>query len=164
MKNIKSFKLFESGLPYSYSQDIQIAINNLLLEMRFQPHINQINQWTGNMRKFSVSVVANESKWGIQYEVYFRLDQPVGISLVNSEIKSCPRDIMETIMDRSKSNGQVKLTKFDYFGHSVTGEKNGHTGEVQDVTARLEDVIELDEVGPKPDSNCPIMLQFTVVN
>ena len=71
---------------------------------------------------------------------------------------------METIMDRSKSNGQVKLTKFDYFGHSVTGEKNGHTGEVQDVTARLEDVIELDEVGPKPDSNCPIMLQFTVVN
>ena len=58
----------------------------------------------------------------------------------------------------------ISLLLTDYFGHSVTGEKNGHTGEVQDVTARLEDVIELDEVGPKPDSNCPIMLQFTVVN
>ena len=169
MKLIKSFRVFESGLPYSYSADMQIAINNLLLEERFQPHINQINPWTGNMRKFNVSVVANQSKWGIQYEVHFRLDQlrldqPVHISLVNDQIKGCWRDIMEIVMDKSKSQGQVKLTKFNYFGDSAQGRKDGHTGEVQDVTARLEDVIELDEVGPKPDSNCPIMLQFTVVN
>jgi hypothetical protein len=164
MKNIKSFKVFESGLPYSYSQDMQIAINSLLSEERFQPHINQLNRWTGNMRKFNVSVVANESKWGIQYEVGFRLDEPVDISLVNSEIKSCWRDIMEVIMDRSKSNGQVKLTKFDYFGHSVAGRKDGHTKEIEDVTYKLEDAIELAEVDPKPGPYCPIMLQFTVTN
>jgi hypothetical protein len=164
MKNIKSFKLFESGLPYSYSQDMQIAINSLLSEMRFQPHINQLNRWTGNMRKFNVGVVANESKWGIQYEVGFRLDEPVDISLVNSEIKSCWRDIMEVIMDRSKSQGEVKLTKFDYFGHSSVGRKNGHTKEIEDITDRLEDAIELAEVDPKPGPYCPIMFQFTVVN
>ena len=126
--------------------------------------INQIYYFHSNMRKFSVSVVANESKWVIQYEVYFRLDQPVGISLVNSEIKSCPRDIMETIMDRSKSNGQVKLTKFDYFGHTAAGRKNGHTGEVEDVSDMLGDVIELAETETKPTNYHPIMLQFTVTN
>ena len=164
MKNIKSFKVFESGLPYSYSGDMQIAINNLLSEERFQPHINQVNRWTGNMRKFNVSVVANESKWGIQYEVGFRLDEPVDISLVNSEIKSCWRDIMEIVMDRSKSQGEVKLTKFDYFGHSAAGRKDGHTGEVEDVTDKLEDAIELAEVDSKPGPYCPIMLQFMIKN
>ena len=164
MKTIKSFKVFESGLPYSYAQDIQITINNLLSEMRFQPHINQLNRWTGNMRKFNIGVIANESKWGIQYEVGFRLDEPVDISLVNSEIKSCWRDIMETIMDRSKSQGEVKLTKFDYFGHSAAGRKNGHTGEVEDVSDMLGDVIELAETETKPTNYHPIMLQFTVTN
>lgn len=164
MKNIKSFKLFESGLPYSYAQDIQIAINNLLSEEIYQPHINQENRWVGGMRKFNVGVIANESKWGIQYEVGFRLDEPVDISLVNDEIKNCWRDIMEIIMDKSKSQGQIKLTKFDYFGHSAVGRKNGHTKEIEDVTDRLQDVIELAEVDSKPDPYHPIVLQFTVTN
>ena len=164
MKLIKSFRVFESGLPYSYSADMKIAINNLLIEERFQPHINQINPWTGNMRKFNVSVVANQSKWGIQYEVYFRLDQPVHISLVNDQIKGCWRDIMEIVMDKSKSQGQVKLTKFNYFGDSAQGRKDGHTGEVQDVTDKLEDAIELAQPDSKPDPYFLIMLQFTLKN
>lgn len=164
MKNIKSFKLFESGLPYSYVQDIQISINNLLSEEKFQPHINQENRWIGGMRKFSVGVIANESKFGVQYDVAFRLDDPIDIKLVNDEIKHCWRDIMEIIMDKSKSQGQIKLTKFNYFGHSAVGRKNGHTGEIEDVTDKLEDAIGLAEVDSKPEPYCPIMLQFTVTN
>jgi hypothetical protein len=164
MKVIKSFKLFESGLPYSYAQDIQIAINELLAQERFYPHINQENKWIGGMRKFNVGVVANESKWGVQYEVVFRLDEPVDINLVNNEIKSSWIDIMEIVMDMTKSQGKVKLTKFDYFGHTALGRKNGHTGEVEDVTDKLEDAIELSETESKPTNYHPIMLQFTVTN
>ena len=164
MKVIKSFKLFESGLPYSYAQDIQIAINELLAQERFYPHINQENKWIGGMRKFNVGVVANESKWGVQYEVVFRLDEPVDINLVNNEIKSSWIDIMEIVMDMTKSQGKVKLTKFDYFGHTALGRKNGHTGEVEQVTDKLEDAIELAETESKPTNYHPIMLQFTVTN
>ena len=164
MRNIKSFKVFESGLPYSHVQDMQLAIRNFLSEERFQPHINQVNRWTGGMRKFYVGVVGNESKFGVQYDVVFRLDEPVDIKLVNSEIKHCWRDIMEIIMDRSKSNGQVKLTKFDYFGHSAAGRKNGHTMEIEDVSDELDHAIELAEVDSAPVPDCPIMFQFTVVN
>lgn len=164
MKIIKSFKVFESGLPYSYAQDIQIATNELLAQERFYPNINQENKWIGGMRKFNVLVVANESKWGIQYEVVFRLDEPVDINLVNSEIKSCWRDIQEIIMDKAKVSGQIKLTKFEYFGYSGVGRKDGHTKQIEDVTDELIDAIELAEVEPKPYRYHPIMLQFTVTN
>jgi hypothetical protein len=164
MKNIKSFRIFESGLPYSYAQDMKIAINNLLSEERFQPHINQVNQWTGKMRRFNADVIANESKWGVQYDIAFRLDDEVDINLVNNEIKLCWRDIMEVVMDKAKATGQIKLTKFSYFGHSVVGAKNGHTKEIEDITDKLEDVIELAETDPKPSPYNPILLQFTITN
>jgi hypothetical protein len=164
MKIIKSFKVFESGLPYSYAQDIQIAVNELLAQERFYPHINQENKWIGGMRKFNVSVIANESKWGVQYEVVFKLDERVDINLVNDEIKLCWRDIMEIIMDKAKVSGQIKLTKFEYFGYSVAGRKNGHTKEIEDVTDELIDTIELADAEPKPFSYHPIMLQFTITN
>ena len=64
------------------------------------------------MRKFNVGVVANESKWGVQYEVVFRLDEPVDINLVNNEIKLCWRDIMEIVMDMTKS---IALSSFKVF-------------------------------------------------
>lgn len=160
MKNIKSFRLFESGLPYSYVQDIKIAIDNLLSEDRFQPHINEENRWIGGMRKFSIGVDANESKFGVQFEVGFRTDDPVDPLLVNEEIKYSWRDIMDIIMDKSKSPGQIKLTKFGYFDQSGEGRKNGHTKEIEDVTDLLVDAIEL---GPNPVRSVrPIYFQFTI--
>ena len=164
MKKIKSFKLFESGLPYEFAKDIQLGINDLLSEERFQPHINQQNRWTGEMRKFNVSVGSNESKFGVQYDVYFRLDESVDINLVNDEIKNCWRDIMDIVMDKSKSTGQIKLTKFEYFGYSGVGRKDGHTKEIEDITDQLVDSIDLAEMEPKPYGNNPILLQFTVTN
>jgi len=162
MKRIKSFKLFESGLSHSYGQDIQISINDLLSEERFQPHIDQISHWNDEMRKFKVGVTANESKWGIQYDVIFGLDEPVDITLVNDEIKHSWREIMDIIMDKSKSTGQIKLTKFKYFGHSGAGKKDGHTKQIEDVTDELVDAIDENPTGYT--GIIPIMLQFTITN
>jgi hypothetical protein len=160
MKKIKSFRLFESGLPYSYVQEIKISIDNLLSEERFLPHINQENQWTGDWRKFSIGVDANESKFGVQYEISFRTDDPVDPLLVNEEVKYCWRDIMDIIMDKARTKGHIKLTKFGYFDQSAEGRKNGHTGEIEDVTDLLIDAIESDVT---PTSNIrPIYFQFTV--
>lgn len=162
MKKIKSFKVFESGLNYNYVQDIQISINQLFSEERFLPHINQENQWTGQMRKFNIGVIANESKWGIQYEVSFRTSDVVDIELVNEEIKHSWRDIMDIIMDKAKVSGQLKITKFNYFGHSGEGKKNGHTMQIEDVTDELLYAIEQDTQLEKRYS--PIILFFTVTN
>ena len=162
MKKIKPFRLFESGLPYAYARDIQIAIGDFLKEERFQPHINQINPWVGGMRKFYIGVIANESKWGIQYEIVFKLDEPVDINLVNDEIKYCWRDIMDIVMDKAKVNGQIKLTKFYYFGHKAEGRKNGHTKQIEDVTNDLVDAI--DQNTQLEKGIIPISFTFTVTN
>jgi hypothetical protein len=172
MKYIKLFrehkensdKIFESSLPNEWVKDVQLGINDLLSEERFQPHINQENRWIGGMRKFNVAVAANESKFGIHYDVYFRLDEPVDIHLVNDEIKNCWRDIMDAIMDRSRATGQIQLTKFEYFGYSAVGKKDGHTKQIEDVTDKLIDSIDLAEIEPKPYHIYPILLQFTVSN
>lgn len=168
MKRIKSFKLFESGLPYSYKEEIKIAIDNLLSEERFQPHIDEDSYWDydeygkAKKRKFSIGVDANESKFGVQFEVSFRTDYPVDPLLVNDEIKYSWRDIMDVIMDKSKSSGQIKLTKFRYFDKSGEGRKNGHTKEIEDVTDELVDAIEssVNEV----NSIRKIYFQFTITN
>lgn len=162
MNKIKSFKVFESGLRYTYTQDIQISINELFSEERFLPHINQENQWTGGMRKFNIGVIANESKWGIQYEVSFRTSDVVDLELVNEEIKHSWRDIMDIIMDKAKVNGQLKITKFNYFGHKGEGRKNGHTMQIEDVTNELVDAIDQDTELEKSFS--PISITFTVTN
>jgi len=160
MKNVKSFKLFESGLPNTFAKDIQNAITNLFLEERFQPHIDEINRWTGGLRKFYIGVASNSSKFGIQYEVSFKTSDPVDIKLVNPEIKNSWREIMEIILDRSKSTGQVKVTRFYWFGHTGEGKKNGHTLEIEDVTDELVDAIEVDTQISNTDS--PISITFTV--
>jgi hypothetical protein len=67
-------------------------------------------------------------------------------------------------MDRSRSTGQIKLTKFEYFGYSAVGKKDGHTKQIEDVTDKLIDSINLAEVEPKPYYIHPILLQFTVSN
>ena len=91
MKIIKSFKVFESGLPYSYIEEIKIAIDNLLSEERFQPHIDEDSSWDydedgkAKKRKFGIGVDANESKFGVQIDVSFRTDDPVDPNLVNDE-------------------------------------------------------------------------------
>lgn len=166
MRKIKSFKIFESGLPYSHVREIQLAINNLLSEDRFQPHINQVNRWIGGMRKFNVGVSANESKWGVQYDVTFQLDEPVDINLINEEIKYSWRDIMDIIMDKAKEFNQIKVTKFNYFGYTGEGRKNGHTKEIEDITDELIDTIEsgikADVYGSETSSHIhPIYIQFT---
>lgn len=168
MKRIKSFKVFESGLPYSYIEEIKIAIDNLLSEERFQPHIDEDSSWDydedgkAKRRKFGIGVDANESKFGVQIDVSFRTDDPVDPNLVNEEIKYSWRDIMDVIMDKSKSIGQIKLTKFGYFDKSGEGRKNGHTKEIEDVTDELVDSIESSVSAVR--SIRPIYFQFTITN
>lgn len=168
MKRIKSFKVFESGLPYSYIEEIKIAIDNLLSEERFQPHIDEDSSWDydedgkAKRRKFGIGVDANESKFGVQIDVSFRTDDPVDPNLVNDEIKYSWRDIMDVIMDKSKSIGQIKLTKFRYFDKSGEGRKNGHTKEIEDVTDELVDAIESSVNAV--NSIRKIYFQFTIMN
>lgn len=161
MKRIKSFSLFESGFSYKYVQEIQIALKELLNGERFLPHIDEENRWIGGKRKFNIGVTANQSKFGIQYDVVFRTDDPVDPKLVNYEIRFVWRDIMDIIMDLSKVGGQVKLTKFNWFGKEGSAKKNGHTGEISDITDELVQAIELtDEL---PINYSPIYFQFTIV-
>ena len=98
----------------------------------------------------------------IQYEVSFRTSDVVDLELVNEEIKHSWRDIMDIIMDKAKVNGQLKITKFNYFGHKGEGRKNGHTMQIEDVTNELVDAIDQDTELEKSFS--PISITFTVTN
>ena len=69
---------------------------------------------------------------------------------------------MDVIMDKSKSIGQIKLTKFGYFDKSGEGIKNGHTKEIEDVTGELVDSIESSVNAV--NSIRPIYFQFTITN
>lgn len=161
MKIITSFRVFESGLPGGVTRATQGAIEGLLSESRFLPHIDEENEWIGGKRRFNIGVAANALKVGTQWKVFFRLDREVDLRLVNPEIQSCWRDIMEIIMDQSGGSTRIKLTAFNWFGHSLTGLR-GPTGEPEDLTEELIEAIELGEAGPNPLPYQPIMFQFSV--
>lgn len=161
MKVIKSFRVFESGLPGQAIKATQEAIEGLLSQQRFLPHINEENEWIGGKRRFNIGVAANALKVGTQWRVFFRLDREVDLRLVNPEIQGCWRDIMEIIMDQSGASTGIKLTAFRWFGHSHAGVKSP-AGEPGDLTGELIEAIELGVQGPKPLLYQPIMFQFSV--
>jgi hypothetical protein len=97
------------------------------------------------LRKFYPYVVADQSKYGKLMTVSLNLDFPVRIELVNDEIKhiSFVYNLIDII---SESEGVdpscVILNSFRFFDKSYKGQKNGHTGEVEDIIPKLEDAMD----------------------
>lgn len=169
MKHLKPFFLFESGIPTAKLKPLNDAIKNLFNDAKFQPHIDDINQYTGGNRKFFVFVDASESKFGTVYDVYFRQDDSkpsVEESKINSEIKWSYVDILHLILDHTEtSSGAAVMSKFEYFGHKLEGQKNGHLLTVEDVTPEAKEYLEsIDEEDSGLISNeyVPIYFQFIV--
>ena len=162
MKRIQTFKLFESGLRSADFRDISERISKLLTSDKFMPHTEQTSQWSGEERKFSIRTDCNQSKWGIIYDVSFRLDLPINLNVVNEPIKYSFLDVIDFLLDYYPESN-ITLSRFSYFNESVVGQKDGHTKQIEDVQDKAIEIIErLGESDILYQGNSPISFQIVV--
>lgn len=151
---IKKYQSFvnESGVSNRDLRDVNNKVKEYLSSI--YPNINEPkiiaeepeeHEVSTELRKFYPSVEADVSKYGKLMTVSLNLDYPVRIELVNDEIKhiSFVYNLIDII---SESEGVdpscVILNSFRFFDKSYKGQKNGHTGEVEDIIPKLEEVMD----------------------
>lgn len=162
MKKIKSFKTFESGVAYSEYRDVAKKIKELLNSERFIPHTNQTNRWTNEERKFAIYTDCTKSKWGLVFDIVYKLDEPINLNVVNDGVKFSFLDVIELLLDYYPDS-KITLSKFSYFDEKVEGQKNGHTKEIEDVQEKAIEIIErLGETDRICFEYCPISYQIVV--
>lgn len=97
--------------------------------------------------EFYTNVSGEASKFGKMISVCLNgylnpFELPVKITTLNEEIKhiSFVYNLIDIISEsEGVDSSNVILTSYDFFGRKHKGQKNGHTGEVEDVISRLED-------------------------
>ncbi len=153
MKHIKlfeKFKLNESGFKGNStveglnSKEIENSINNHL--SRFSPNIEEPKDspywdYNDNPRKLVPSVSLNNSKYGIVCDVAFVSDYPVNLKNINKDLFFIHNDIFDIVSGFSNSKNIV-MSKFDFFGHKISGDRDGRTLQVQDITDEANDLVE----------------------
>jgi len=143
MKYLKSFN--ESGIPDNLISELSSKIKEFIPIL--YPNIKDAD---GNIRNFLPVISANQSKYGKQIEVTFRLDYGVDYSDVNADFKQLNfvYEIMDIIKEVEGSN-KVTLIGFYYFGNKVMGAKDGKLKTIEDVSDKFDKV--LDELDVNPD-------------
>jgi hypothetical protein len=165
MRIIKSFKMFESGLPYRDYEPIKLRIEEIL-EGYYYPNATYEKDGKKLKKQYLVFVTPNETKFGTMIEVALRFGDywehedewgeevtTGGTNLKYSELN--PEFKQATIIDEFKDaisellNGNIDFVGFEFFGKSAKGQKNGHTKTIEDVTDKFNQA--LDELDQEPD-------------
>ena len=175
MRIIKSFKIFESGLPYREFEPIRIRIKEIL-DTHYYPNATSEKDGNKSNKQYLVFVDASESKFGKLIEVvlrfadYFESENEWGEEVATggtflrySELN--PEFKQATITDEMKDgiselvSGNIDFVGFDFFGKSAKGQKNGHTKTIEDVTDKFNQA--LDELDQEPDEVKDGTIKFT---
>lgn len=175
MRIIKSFKMFESGLPYRQYEPIKIRIEEML-ENYYYPNVTVENDGKKSVKQYLVFIEPNQSKFGTLIDVMLKLPDywenetewgekvitggnMIRYSELNPEFKQA------TITDELKDaisellSGNIDFVGFDFFGKSARGQKNGHTKTIEDVTDKFNQA--LDELEQEPDEIKDGTITFT---
>ena len=123
----------ESGIPHRQILELQSKIREYVSTI--EPN------------QFYTNVSGEASKFGKMISVCLNgylnpFELPVKITTLNEEIKhiSFVYNLIDIISEsEGVDSSNVILTSYDFFGRKHKGQKNGHTGEVEDVISRLED-------------------------
>jgi hypothetical protein len=175
MRIIKSFKMFESGLPYKDYEPIKLRIKEIL-DGHYYPNATYEKDGKKLKKQYLVFITPNESKFGTMIEVVLRFgdyweheddwgEEVVtgGTNLKYSELN--PEFKQATITDEFKDaiseflNGNIDFVGFEFFEKSAKGQKNGHTKTIEDVTDKFNQA--LDELEQEPDELKDGTIKFT---
>lgn len=175
MRIIKSFKMFESGLPYRQYEPIKIMIKEIL-DDHYYPNASSEKNGNKLNKQYLVFITPNESKFGTIIDVVLRfgdhwvregewgeLIETGGLetrySELNPDLKQAT--ILEEIKDAISEilTGNIDFVGFDFFGKSAKGQKNGHTKTIEDVTDKFNQA--LDELEQEPDEVKDGTITFT---
>jgi hypothetical protein len=174
MRILKSFKMFESGLPYRDYEPIKLRIKEIL-DGYYYPNATYEKDGKKLKKQYLVFITPNETKFGTMIEVVLRFGDywehenewgeevtTGGTNLKYSELN--PEFKQATITDEFKDaisellNGNIDFVGFEFFGKSAKGQKNGHTKTIEDVTDKFNQA--LDELEQEPDDIKDATIKF----
>lgn len=174
LKLFENFKLNESGfkrtskVDYLNSKEIENSINDYL--SRFSPNIDEPEdspywKYNDNPRRLVPSVSLNDSKYGLVCDVAFVCDYPVNFKNINKDLLFIHNDIFDIVSDYCYPKYPT-MSKFEFFGHKISGQKDGRTLEVHDIISKANDLVEkLKNESTELEANYKIMLiQFIIKN
>ncbi len=130
MRKLKRYDSFVNESGISNRQFLE-------LQSKIREYVSTIEP-----NQFYTNVSGEASKFGKMISVYLNGDLPVKITTLNEEIKhiSFVYNLIDIISEsEGVDSSNVILTSYDFFGRKHKGQKNGHTGEVEDVISSLED-------------------------
>lgn len=175
MRIIKSFKMFESGLPYKEYEPIKTRIKEIL-DTHYFPNATSEKDGKKSNKQYLAFISPNESRFGTMIEVMLRFGDywarenewgeevvtggnDLKYSELNPDFKQAT--IVEEIKDAISEilTGNIDFVGFDFFGKSAKGQKNGHTKTIEDVTDKFNQA--LDELEQEPDEVKDGTITFT---
>lgn len=180
MRIIKSFKIFESGLPYRDYEPIKVRIKEIL-DGHYYPNATYEKDGKKLKKQYLVFIAPNETKFGTMIDVVLRFadywgehenewgEEVVtgGTNLKYSELN--PEFKQAIITDELKDaisellNGNIDFVGFEFFGKSAKGQKNGHTKTIEDVTDKFNQALdELEQEDPDVEKDGTINFTFNL--
>jgi hypothetical protein len=165
MRIIKSFKIFESSLPFRDFESMELRIKQLL-DTHYYPNVSFEKEGKKIVKDYLVFLDPTESKYGKQIKVMLRFADLwaredewgeeivtggsfIKYSQLNPDFKQATiiEDLKDTILEFM--TGKIDFIGFEFFGKSAKGQKNGHTKTIEDVTDKFNKA--LDELEEEDD-------------
>jgi hypothetical protein len=171
MRYLKYFRVYETGVSSSVilsdktkprPTQLQDIISEHLLQ--FKPNIDEPKdsiywKYSEGERKLIPNVSLNMSKYGMCYDISFVSDFPVNLKNINKDLLFIHNDIFDILSDFVYPQRPI-LSKFEFFGHKISGQKDGRTLEVQDITDEANDLVDKLKNTDLESNNKSIFVQF----
>jgi hypothetical protein len=164
-EKFNSLKIYESGFK---SKEIESKIKKDIIKYlsRFEPNIDEPEDsphWIHNndSRKLNPSVSLNDGKYGIVCDISFPCDIKLDLQNINKELLFIHNELYDIVSDYFYPKFPT-LSKFEFFGHKISGQKNGRTLEIEDIREKADELVEklMDE--PLVTNYNPVLIQFTI--
>jgi hypothetical protein len=167
MKHIKLFNSFKINEDSSMSsKELEKELENNINSYLSKFDINEPKDspyWNHNdsNRKLITSVTFNESKYGLVCDVTFVSDFPLELKNINEDLLFIHNDIFDLVSKYFYPKKPI-MSKFDFFGHKINGNKDGRTLEIQDITDKANDLVDSLKYQDLKSSYKSIFIQFIV--
>jgi hypothetical protein len=170
MKYLKLFERFNSPKIYESrfrSKEIESKIKEDIII--YLSRFDQINEpedspyWIHNneSRKLNPFVSLCDNKYGIVCDISFPCSFELYLQNINKELLFIHNEICDIVSHYFYPKFPT-LSKFEFFGHKISSQKNGRTLEIEDIGEKADELVkELMDEPLAVDYN-PMFIQFTI--
>jgi hypothetical protein len=141
MKHIKLFDNFSSINSKELENDINLYLSELGVFDVNEPKDSPYWNYNDVNRKLITSVTFNESKYGLVCDITFFSDFPLELKNTNKGLLFVHNDIFDLVSEYFYPKYPT-MSKFEFFGHKIHGNKDGRTLEVQDITDEANELVD----------------------